>query len=96
MLCNKRSPCTATREEPLVAATRDKSTCSNGDPAQPKINEYKEEKGTVVFPAGGMKGLFKTSDCEFTVRIVLSSQPHSTTWVEARRRQEVDLFRVVI
>ena len=50
----------------------------------------------MVFPAGGMKGLFKTSDCEFTVRIVLSSQPHSTTWVEARRRQEVDLFRVVI
>ena len=33
---------------------------------------------------------------EFTVRIVLSSQPHSTTWVEAQRRQEVDLFRVVI
>ena len=50
----------------------------------------------MVFLTGGMKGLFKTSDCEFTVRIVLSSQPHSTTWVEARRRQEVDLFRVVI
>jgi len=94
VLCNKKSPCTTTQEEPLVA--RDKSTCSNGDPAQPKIKEYKEEKGTVVFLTGGMKGLFKTSDCEFTVRIVLSSQPHSTMWVEARRRQEVDLFRVVI
>ena len=93
MLRNKRNHY---KEKPLLAATRDKSTCSNGDPAQPKINEYTEEKGTVVFLAGGMKGPSNISECVFSVRIMLGSQPHSNTWVKAQRRQEVDLFRVVV
>ena len=84
------------KEKPLLAATRDKSTCSNGDTAQPKINECTEEKGTVVFLAGGMKGPFNTSECGFSVRIMLGSQPHSNAWVKAQRRREVDLFRVVV
>ena len=32
-----RRPCTTTREQPLLAATR-KSVCSNEGPSQPKIN----------------------------------------------------------
>ena len=51
VLCNKRnhhmgSPCTTTRELPLLAATKRKPTCSNKDPPQPKNNKkFRKEKG---------------------------------------------------
>ena len=33
----QKSPCTTTREQPPLSATREEPTCSNKDPAQPKI-----------------------------------------------------------
>ena len=63
VLCNERSPhttarvalLTATRESPSLSATREKPTCSNEDPVQPKIkwilkkNTYKITQSCLTF-----------------------------------------------